>query len=199
MFEISTGPVLSAWNKITAWPTEVWISFYEMVCCGFVHRLVTVCSDVSAERTAQSSGWLSGAYWCCSKLICLLYTKVDCHFDCSEIFISSLYNGLISFFHPTVTLKVEALRQNVQNWKHKLALFIFRVINFIFFNIYPTRCNVTQFILSGNWSTCFGWYFHPSSGAHTTVSTASLICHAVTAICRYRERVGTGLSVLWVA
>jgi hypothetical protein len=53
--------------------------------------------------------------------------------------------------------------------------------------------------ISGNCSTCFGWYFHPSSGAHTTVSTASGICHNVTAICRYRGRVGTGLSVLWVA
>ena len=53
--------------------------------------------------------------------------------------------------------------------------------------------------ISGNCSVCFGWYFHPSSGAHTTVSTASGICHTVTAICRYRGRVGTGLSVLWVA
>ena len=53
--------------------------------------------------------------------------------------------------------------------------------------------------ISGNCSTCFGWDFHPSSGAHTTVSTASGICHTVTAICRYRGRVGTGLSVLWVA
>jgi hypothetical protein len=53
--------------------------------------------------------------------------------------------------------------------------------------------------ISGNCSTCFGWYFHPSSGAHTTVSTASGICHTVTATCRYRGRVGTGLSVLWVA
>jgi hypothetical protein len=53
--------------------------------------------------------------------------------------------------------------------------------------------------ISGNCSTCFGWYFHQSSGAHTTVSTASSICHTVTAICRYRGRVGTGLSVLWVA
>ena len=35
--------------------------------------------------------------------------------------------------------------------------------------------------ISGNCSTCFGWYFHPSSGAHTTVSTASVICHTVTA------------------
>jgi hypothetical protein len=29
---------------------------------------------------------------------------------------------------------------------------------------------------------------HPSSGAHTTTSTASGICHTVTAICRYRGR-----------
>jgi len=35
--------------------------------------------------------------------------------------------------------------------------------------------------ISGNCSTCFGWYLLPSSGAHTTVSTASDICHTVTA------------------
>ena len=29
-------------------------------------------------------------------------------------------------------------------------------------------------------------YLHPSSGAHTTASTASGICHTVTATCRYR-------------
>jgi len=39
----------------------------------------------------------------------------------------------------------------------------------------------------GNCSTCFGWYLHPSSGAHTTVFTASVICHGVTntRCCRY--------------
>jgi hypothetical protein len=57
----------------------------------------------------------------------------------------------------------------------------------------------TIYFLSGNCSTCFGWYFHPSSGAHTTVCTASGICHTVAAICRYRGRVETGLSVLGVA
>ena len=31
------------------------------------------------------------------------------------------------------------------------------------------------------------------------MSTASGICHTITDICRYRGRVGTGLSVLWVA
>ena len=50
-----------------------------------------------------------------------------------------------------------------------------------FSNIYPTRCNVTKFILSGNCSTCFGWYHHTSSGAQTTVSTASGICQTVIA------------------
>jgi len=32
---------------------------------------------------------------------------------------------------------------------------------------------VTQFILSDNCSTYFGCYHHPSSGAQTTVTTAS--------------------------
>jgi hypothetical protein len=43
--------------------------------------------------------------------------------------------------------------------------------------MYPTRCNFTQFTLSGNCSICFGWYLHPSSGAQTIVFTASGICH----------------------
>jgi len=43
--------------------------------------------------------------------------------------------------------------------------------------MYPTRCNVTQFILSVNCSTCFGCYLHPLSGAQIIVSTASGICH----------------------
>jgi hypothetical protein len=61
--------------------------------------------------------------------------------------------------------------------------------------------NATLYILfiSGNRPTCFGWYHHPSPGAHTTVSTASIICHTFTATCGYRGRVRTGLSVLWVA
>ena len=35
--------------------------------------------------------------------------------------------------------------------------------------------------LSGNCSTCFGWYLHPSSGAHATLSTASGTCQTVKA------------------
>jgi len=46
--------------------------------------------------------------------------------------------------------------------------------------IYPTRCNVTQFILSGSCPTCFGCYHHPSSGAQTNVFTASGTYYTVT-------------------
>jgi hypothetical protein len=48
--------------------------------------------------------------------------------------------------------------------------------------------------ISGNCCICFGWYHHPSSGEHTTVSTASGICHTVTATCRYRGRGETALQ-----
>ena len=50
--------------------------------------------------------------------------------------------------------------------------------------------------ISGNYSTCYGWYLHPSSGAHTTVFTAYGICHTVTATCRYRGGVGTAVLSL---
>ena len=69
----------------------------------------------------------------------------------------------------------------------------------LYSNIYPTRCKVTQFIYICKLLYMFGWYLHPSSEAHITVSTASGICHTVTATCRYRGRVGICLSVLWVA
>jgi hypothetical protein len=46
------------------------------------------------------------------------------------------------------------------------------------------------------YTVCFGWYPHPSSGAQTTVSTAPGTCHAVTATCRYRGRVGTVVCAL---
>jgi hypothetical protein len=52
--------------------------------------------------------------------------------------------------------------------------------------------------ISGNCSTYFAWYFHTSSGAHTTACTAPCSCHTITVICHYRGRVWTGLSLPWV-
>ena len=48
--------------------------------------------------------------------------------------------------------------------------------------------------ISGNYSIYFGCYLHPSSRAHTTVSTASGTCQTGTATCRYSGRVGTGFT-----
>jgi len=38
-------------------------------------------------------------------------------------------------------------------------------------NNYPTWCKLYSLFISANRSTCFGWYLHPSSRAHITVST----------------------------
>jgi hypothetical protein len=52
---------------------------------------------------------------------------------------------------------------------------------------------------------CVETALHVSGGTSThhqeriQLSTPSGICHTVTAICHYRGRVGTGLSVLWMA
>jgi hypothetical protein len=47
---------------------------------------------------------------------------------------------------------------------------------------------IYSLFMSVNCSTCFGWYLHPSSGAHITVSTASGISVTVTATCRYQPK-----------
>jgi hypothetical protein len=64
-------------------------------------------------------------------------------------------------------------------------------------DIFPTICNITQFIYF--WKTALhvsgGNYTHHQE--HTTVFTVSGIYQTVTAICRYCGRVGTGLSVVW--
>ena len=51
---------------------------------------------------------------------------------------------------------------------------------------YPTRSNSIQFIYICQRSTCFGWYFHPSPGAHNTVPTVFGINETVTATCGER-------------
>jgi hypothetical protein len=38
---------------------------------------------------------------------------------------------------------------------------------------YQQDAHIKEFILSDNCSTCFWRYYHPSSGAQTTVTTAS--------------------------
>ena len=50
---------------------------------------------------------------------------------------------------------------------------------------------IYSFFYICNSSTCFGWYPHPSSGAHNTVSTISGINEIITATCRERDWMGT--------
>jgi hypothetical protein len=47
--------------------------------------------------------------------------------------------------------------------------------------------------ISGNFSTCFGWYLYPSSGAHTILSAATGIYLTVIATC-YSSTIAAGSS-----
>ena len=57
---------------------------------------------------------------------------------------------------------------------------------------------IQSLFISVNCSTCFGWYFHPSSGVYNTVSTVSGITETVTATCRERgsRQVAVTVSVM---
>jgi hypothetical protein len=87
---------------------------------------------------------------------------------------------------------VPTFRRSLRNEKSTLTLILLMwrigwAPNSIPIYVYIQQdATLHSLFISGNSFTCFGWYFHPSSGAHTTVSTASGICHTVTAICRCR-------------
>ena len=49
----------------------------------------------------------------------------------------------------------------------------------IFLLIYFQQDATLHSLFQENCSTCLGWYFHPSSGAHTTVFTVSGTCQTV--------------------
>ena len=62
------------------------------------------------------------------------------------------------------------------------------VIMYVFMSsiIVQQDTKIYSLLMTANCSTCFGWYLHPSSGAHITVSTVSGINETVTATCRER-------------
>ena len=74
---------------------------------------------------------------------------------------------------------------------------VLAISSYCFWYISKKMKHYTVYSLLENCSTCFGCYLHRSSGAHTTVSTASGTCQTVTATCRYCGSAGTGSSVVW--
>ena len=71
--------------------------------------------------------------------------------------------------------KIIHLLPSYQTTRHHISKDsnVHRVLNIILLYKFQQDAHVTEFILSDNCSTCFGRYYHPSSGAQTTVTTAS--------------------------
>jgi len=61
--------------------------------------------------------------------------------------------------------------------------------------IFQQDTTIYSLFTSANCSTCFGWYLHPSSEAHVTVSTVSGIIETVTATYRACGWMGTAVPV----
>jgi len=94
-------------------------------------------------------------------------------------------NVINSKFGVAVTDRVHVYRRNHYGHlqfqmiqKKRVARFECNVSHIIPIYIQQDATLHSLFI-SGNCSTCFAWCLRPSSGAHTTVSTASGICHTV--------------------
>ena len=65
------------------------------------------------------------------------------------------------------------------------------------FDIFPTRCNITQFIYFWKTALLVSGGISTHHQEHTTVCTVTGTCQTVTVTCRYCGRVGTGLRVVW--
>jgi hypothetical protein len=81
-----------------------------------------------------------------------------------------------------------------------IKTFIFKVQGSVHRKYIPlyNQQNATlhSLFISGNCCTYFGWYLHPSPGAHTTVSYSIWYWSECIANFRYRGRVGTAVSAL---
>ena len=80
--------------------------------------------------------------------------------------------------------KIQTPRNNPKEGIKQWLIYSFRYIR-----ISNKMQRYTAYLFLENCSTRFGWYLHPSSGAHTTVFTVSGTCQTVTATCRHLNTV----------
>jgi hypothetical protein len=114
-----------------------------------------------------------------NKMLIFLQYIFVIHFNCDKI--------ILKYFRFRCTLCVEPKHIKFHLYWKFMGPCIKNVPIYI-----QQDATLHSLFIFGNCSTCFGWYFHPSPGGHTNVSTASGICHTVTVICRYQ------LELVWV-
>jgi len=164
--------------------------FYEIQCLASSNSVIYLWPDDGLVIEAET----------CCHLVTL--NEINIH-NIVVFWLVNLYSLLVYIEHNGDGSPKDRIYINLLNTELTLILLMWRIgwapNSIPVYSYIQQGATLHSLFISGNYSTCFGWYFHPSSGAYTTVSTASGICHTLTAICRYRGRVGTGLSVLWVA
>ena len=115
------------------------------------------------------------------KNICIYLKRMILRVFCKNIFITGSSKVLgIKCFIFEIPIFVTALSVQINHDEREFTAWLtvkYRTnhANYIPINIQQDATLHSLFI-SVNCSTCFGWYLHPSSGAHKTVSTASGTC-----------------------
>ena len=123
---------------------------------------------------------------------CILLTHVTYKLRYTFFFLRTLKQSSGNKRRSTLLSTSHKKHQFRYIYIHTQLLHKFNVHGFVhckYITIYIQQdATLHSLFMSGNCSTCFGWYLHPSSGTHTTVFTASGICQTVTATCRYSGR-----------
>jgi len=115
--------------------------------------------------------------------ICIKYPRLHLCQESIELSAISLFAYRLIYL-PHTALKTHVCSRNVYYGRK-----VYGSVHRKYIPIYIQQDATSHSLfISENCSTCFGLYHHPSSGAQTTLSTASGICHTVTATCRYGGR-----------
>jgi hypothetical protein len=133
----------------------------------------------------------SHTQWACVQCVCVCVCVYVCVYVCSLCYILKMEETFDSSPIPTLlklknSTKLNNFFEHVQQWQGRITLLTFSLLmcrigrapnSILIYSYIQQDATLHSLCISGNCSTYFGWYFHPSSGAHTAVSTASGICH----------------------
>jgi hypothetical protein len=153
--------------------------------CGtFYRKCANTCPNVMYLQCCQRTHINATLHLVLVPIILLLFEVLFISLFQEYNFVVWLIKNVLNMYCLNVSFKVKNnvmfqaafFLGRVEKYKSKNWIVPWGAVNFkIGIQLYksPKDAHVTEFILSDNYSTCFGLYYHPSSGVQTTVTTAS--------------------------
>jgi hypothetical protein len=152
------------------------------LCKEYVSVEILTCSFIGNHYCPESKFTVFTNYFCYSQTSCIL---ILLHY-----FNIPAFNWEHNYHFLFCTIKeIQFIPPNVFTLQSINKFDIHGSVHREYIPLYVQQdATLHSLFISGNCSICFGWYLHPSSGAHTNASTASGICSTVTVTCSYSGR-----------